>query len=109
MAKYRISETQAAYVTWIHEIEASSADEAKELWREGKSELVETKIGDNVVTQGSDVEVTEVSEEDADFCGQCHATHWPADEDEVNSTWQQWRCDECGSWNDREAPLKPNT
>lgn len=40
-------------------------------------------------------------EEDAIECSYCFALHWPSDEDEHNSTWQQWECQECGSWNDR--------
>jgi hypothetical protein len=40
-------------------------------------------------------------EEAADYCAACDHTHWPSDENEDNSTWQQWQCQECGAWNDR--------
>ncbi len=44
------------------------------------------------------------TDEDAIACDRCDALHWPSDEDAHNSTWQQWQCLECGSWNDRENP-----
>jgi hypothetical protein len=39
--------------------------------------------------------------EDATFCAFCQMTHWFSDEDETNSPWQQWQCQECGNWNDK--------
>lgn len=45
--------------------------------------------------------------EDVDFCGYCDASHWPSDEDEWNSTWQQWKCEECNSWNDKQDETPP--
>lgn len=41
--------------------------------------------------------------EDATFCAFCDATHWPSDETESDSTWQQWLCHDCQNWNDKVA------
>lgn len=35
-------------------------------------------------------------------CPFCGSDHDPEDEDEHNSTWQQWQCQECAKWVDRD-------
>ncbi|HLZ24547.1 MAG TPA: hypothetical protein VKQ30_20725 [Ktedonobacterales bacterium] len=32
-------------------------------------------------------------------CGSCNEA-WEFDDPEINTTWQQWECPACGSWND---------
>ena len=60
--KFRILDTQACYVTWTHEIEATSKQDATEKYRNGACNLVgDPEIGDSL-DFGSDIEVQEIKE-----------------------------------------------
>jgi hypothetical protein len=59
MAKFKVTDTQACWVTWTYEVEAKDKDAAMDKWIEGDSiPIGEPEIGDSIDQYDPILEVT---------------------------------------------------